>query len=142
MKYVICNINKLKYICVGLWHKRRLMKFYKQIEKKYVSQSLINNMYSDKYDVVLVDNIKNIMEENNHKKIDMLKLDIEGAEIEVLNKMLSDKIYPRYLLIEFDLLLKNKDENGDTQKIINKLINIGYKILANDNLNITMEFIN
>jgi hypothetical protein len=118
------------------------MKFYKQIEKKYVSQSLINNMYSDKYDVVLVDNIKNIMEENNHKKIDMLKLDIEGAEIEVLNKMLSDKIYPRYLLIEFDLLLKNKDENGDTQKIINKLINIGYKILANDNLNITMEFIN
>ena len=55
------------------------------------------------------------MEENNHTYIDLLKLDIEGAEINLLNKMLDDKIYPTYVLCEFDLLLKNKDINQDTK---------------------------
>lgn len=54
--------------------------------------------------------------------------------------MLNDNIYPTYLLIEFDLLLKNKDVNNTTQQILNRLIGCGYKILMNDNLNITFEY--
>ena len=54
------------------------------------------------------------MEQYGHTHIDLLKLDIEGAEIETVNQMLDDKIYPNYILIEFDLLLKNKDDNNDT----------------------------
>jgi len=66
-------------------------------------------MFGNDYDEVEVDSIKNIMNEYNHTKIYLLKLDIEGSEIDVLNQMLDDKIYPKYLCIEFDLLLKNKD---------------------------------
>ena len=68
----------------------------------------------------------------------MLKLDIEGSEIDVLNQMLDDKIYPKYLCIEFDLLLKNKDPNGITQNLVTRLQN-NYKILENKDLNITFE---
>ena len=97
-------------------------------------------MFSSNYEVVEVDTIKNIMEQNNHHKIDLLKLDIEGAEINVIEKMLDDKIYPKYLLIEFDLLLKNKDPQSLTLKLINRLMTIeNYKILVNDNLNITFQ---
>ena len=85
-----------------------------------------------------VDSIKNIMEQQNHRHIDLLKLDIEGAEIETVNQMLDDKIYPTYLLIEFDLLLKNKDPYDKTKKLISRLIlEENYTILKNDNLNIT-----
>ena len=69
------------------------------------------------------------MNDLNHTKIDLLKLDIEGSEIDVLNQMLDDKIYPKYLCIEFDLLLKRKDPNKLTQKLVNRLQENNYKIL-------------
>ena len=55
---------------------------------------------------------QNIMEEHNHRHIDLLKIDIEGAEIEVLEQMLLDNIKPTYLLVEFDLYLKRKDSDN------------------------------
>ena len=78
------------------------------------------------------------MEHQCHTQIYLLKFDIECAEIETLNQMLDDKIYPTYVLVEFDLLLKNKDPNQDTNKLVNRMVNDeNYKILKNDNLNIT-----
>ena len=95
-------------------------------------------MFGQNYDVVQVDSIKNIMEQHSHSHIDLLKLDIEGAEIETVNQMLDDKIYPTYVLIEFDLLLKNKDPNNITKQLIERMITKeDYKTLKNDNLNIT-----
>jgi FkbM family methyltransferase len=139
----ICNLkpnfNKFQYINKGLYNKKDKLKFYKQNNPNYVSQSLVNNMFGIEYDEVEVDSIKNIMVELGHRKIDLLKLDIEGSEIDVLNQMLDDNILPKYLCIEFDLLLKNKDNNNLTQKIVERLQKIGYKILVNNNLNVTFE---
>lgn len=134
------NLDKLKYINIGLWKKKDELKFYKQANEDYVSQSLVENIFGQNYDIVPVDSIKNIMEREKHTHIDLLKLDIEGAEIETLNQMLDDKIYPTYVLIEFDLLLKNKDPNNTTKQLIQRMITIeGYKMLKNDNLNITLK---
>ena len=95
-------------------------------------------MFGQNYDIVPVDSIKNIMEQQGHSHIDLLKLDIEGAEIETVNQMLDDKIYPTYVLIEFDLLLKNKDPGNTTKQLVERMITREcYKMLKNDNLNIT-----
>jgi len=132
------NFDKLNYVNIGLWNKKEELKFYKQNNENYVSQSLVENMFGQKYDVVPVDSIKNIMEQHGHSHIDLLKLDIEGAEIEVVNQMLDDKIYPTYVLIEFDLLLKNKDTGNTTKQLIERMITReNYKILKDDQLNIT-----
>ena len=37
-------------------------------------------------------------------------------------------------------ILKKKDTNNETQKIVKRLEQVGYKILKNDNLNITFEY--
>jgi FkbM family methyltransferase len=102
------DLEKFTYIDLGLWNKKDRLKFYKQNNENYVSRSLIDNFFSDKYDIVEVDSLKNIMEIYNHSKIDLLKLDIEGAEIVVLRDMIKNKIFPKYLCVEFDLLLKKK----------------------------------
>jgi methyltransferase, FkbM family len=133
------NFDNFTYINKGLYREKTRLKFYKQTNPNYVSQSLVLNMFGNEYDEVEVDSIKNIMKEYNHTKIDLLKLDIEGSEIDVLNQMLNDQIYPRYLCIEFDLLLKNKDQNKLTEKIAKRLQSNNYKILENKNLNITFE---
>ena len=77
------------------------------------------------------------MNENNNNNIDLLKLDIEGAEINVLNNLLNCKIYPKYILVEFDLLIKNKDNFNETKLLIDRLLYENYNIFANDKLNIT-----
>lgn len=133
------NFDNYTYIDKGLYTEKSKLKFYKQTNPNYVSQSLVSNMFGNEYDEVEVDSIKNIMKEYNHSKIDLLKLDIEGSEIDVLNKMLDDEIYPKYLCIEFDLLLKKKDPNQLTQKLVKRLQENNYKILENNNLNITFE---
>lgn len=134
------NLDKLYYLDIGLWNRPDTLKFYKQYNENYVSQSLIEGMFSSNYDIVMVDTVKNIMDKYNHEYIDLLKLDIEGAEINVLEKMFNDNIFPKYLCIEFDLLLKNKDYDGLTERLIQKIINdYNYKLLTDDNLNITFE---
>jgi len=61
---------------------------------------------------------------------------IEGAELQVLESMLEDKIYPTVLCVEFDYYLKGKDK-GETGVIINKLYDAGYKLLHGENWNYT-----
>lgn len=133
------DFNKITYIEKGLWKEQSKMKFFQQSNPKYVSQSLKKEMFGTNFYEVEVDSIKNLMIHNKHDKIDLLKIDIEGAEIEVINKMLDDKIYPRYLCIEFDLFLKRKDPQNKTVKLIHRLQLEGYKILFNDNMNITFQ---
>jgi hypothetical protein len=79
------------------------------------------------------------MEANGHDHIDLLKLDIEGAEIKVINKMLDDGILPKYLCIEFDLYLKQKDHDGSTRMLFERLEKMGYVIIANENMNVTFR---
>ena len=133
------NFDKFTYINMGLWNKKDELKFFKQTNENYVSQSLVDGMFGENYDVVKVDSLKNIMDANNHKKIDVLKLDIEGAEIKVLEQMIIDKIFPDILCIEFDLKLKNRDYDNSTKRIIDLLSQNSYVILKNDNYNITFQ---
>lgn len=121
-----------------MWSKKDILKFYKQTNPNYVSQSIIPNMFGTQYDIINVDSIKNIMQENNHDNIDLLKLDIEGAEIKVLKAMLKEEIFPKYLCVEFDLKLQKKDTENVTDKLIDMIVNrYNYSILVNDNYNIT-----
>ena len=133
------NFDKITYVEKGLWNTKSTMKFFKQTNPKYVSQSLKKEMFGTGFYEVDVISVKNLMQGNNDNKIDLLKLDIEGAEIEVINQMLDDKIYPVYLCIEFDLYLQKKDKNNATRNVINRLISVGYEVLKNDNMNITFQ---
>ena len=53
--------------------------------------------------------------------------------------MIEKKIFPRYLCIEFDLFIKRKDKKNESNRILKKLIDIGYIILQNNKFNITLK---
>lgn len=72
------NFNKISFLEVGLWNCKQTCKFFRQSNTEYVSQSLIDGMFSSNHDMVQVDTLKNIMDTFHHKNIDLLKLDIEG----------------------------------------------------------------
>lgn len=134
------NLKKMYYVKKGLWRERDKLKFYKQENENYVSQSLIKDMFGKEYDRVEVLSVKDLMREKQNTRIDLLKMDIEGAEVEVLNNMLDDEIYPKYLCIEFDLALKRKDPDESTKKLLARLMRGGYRMLKNDRMNITFMY--
>ena len=129
------NFSKFTYIQKGLWSHADSLKFYKPINEKYVSHTLIENMYSNNYELVEVDSIKNIMNALNHTHIDILKVDIEGSELIVLGQMLKDGIFPNYICIEFDLKLKGIDRENKTDSLISDLEKAGYILADNDRWN-------
>lgn len=130
--------DNFEYLPVALSDCETDIKFYKPVNPEYVSHTVIADMYSSEYETVKADTLSNIMKKQGHTTIDLLKLDIEGAEINVLKHMIQSDIYPKYLAVEFDLFLKGKDPKNETQEIINKLL-LKYNIIYNDSANVTFE---
>ena len=73
--------------------------------------------------------LSTIIDKLGHDRIDLLKMDIEGAEYEVLNGLLESPVLPRQLLVEFHHRFV---ENGleRTYDIIARLGDVGYRIFA------------
>ncbi len=88
------------------------IKFYQPINLKHVSHSISNwqNNYSKNSAHIVVNtiNLKNIIKKYKLQNIEMIKLDIEGAEFKVLLDLLRQKIKPKQILVEFDELQTNK----------------------------------
>ena len=64
----------------------------------------------------------------------MIKLDIEGAEIEVIENMMYSKIYPNQILVEIDELNKiDKISVERFNKINNLLVKNNYELIYTEN---------
>lgn len=131
------NLQKMKFVEKGVNDTPGNLKFYKQSNPNYVSQSLEPSMFTSSYDVVPVDTIENIVKQHSIQNIELIKMDIEGSEVKVLHNMIDTNILPKYLLVEFDLYLKHKDPKGTkTAAVIKRLLQF-YTMFHNDNYNIT-----
>jgi hypothetical protein len=99
-----------------------------------VSHSIINyqNNYRNDTDCIEVDSItlNSILKNRNVSQLPLLKLDIEGAEIEVLSKMLDDKILPQQILVEIDELnVPSRRAASNFNRINSRLIECGYRLV-------------
>ena len=73
--------------------------------------------------------IATIMKKLQHKKIDLMKIDVEGSEYEIVEDMIRSQIKPQQLLIEFHHRFKNKSKIM-TINAIKHLQENGYKIFS------------
>ena len=73
--------------------------------------------------------LKSIVNKLRHKRIDLLKMDIEGAEYEVLGDLIDTGIRPTQLLVEFHHRFSSIGK-AKTADIIERLHEVGYRIFA------------
>ena len=96
---------------------------------KHSSQSILHRPKGEENGIeVQFHKLKTVMDKLGHEKIDVLKMDIEGAEYEVLDNVLSSDIKVDQLLVEFH---HNKFRNikvSDTRRIIGELHKNGFRI--------------
>ena len=131
------NTNNIIMNNYGIYIKNDTMKFYKPKNSNYVSHSLVKSLASNDYILVDIKNIIDVMKSFNHQQIDLLKIDVEGVELLILNKLFDNNIYPKYLCVDFDLMRNFPEISEDFNKIIQKMFNIGYKIIKNTNYDIS-----
>ncbi len=78
--------------------------------------------------VAPVKKLSTIMRELGHDHIDLLKIDIEGVECEVLNQMIEEGVFPKYLSVDFDLGWTVENQNRkECMKVMKRLKRVGYK---------------
>lgn len=80
-----------------------------------------------------------LMARNGHERIDLLKIDIEGAEYEVLDDMLARRLPVRQVLVEFHHLNLPGIRRSQTIRAILKMLAAGYQLLDQEGGNHTFR---
>ena len=99
IEYINKNIKTKNFIMhpFGFYNKDCILKFYQPINKNYISHSIFNKGGGSTINVKMK-KIVSVMKELGHNNIDLLKIDIEGAEYDFIKDMIKNKIYPTQLL--------------------------------------------
>lgn len=142
IKYVTENtkdVSNYIFESVGLWDEKTTLKFYEPKNKEHVSHSFLNLQKTNEYIEVEVDTLLNIMNKHGHKKIDLIKIDIEGSEYRVLNYILENNIDIDIICVEFDEMHHPFDYNFKQriEKYILALKENNYELLKQDKGNFT-----
>ncbi|MCU4156683.1 FkbM family methyltransferase [Carboxylicivirga sp. A043] len=135
-------INNFHFVPVGISDKTGELEFFLPVNDNHVSGSLVDNAVtnSDNTIKVPVKDLKTIAKELGHQSIDVLKMDIEGAEYDVIPSILESGINIRQVLIEFHHRLYPQG-NQKTKEAIELLAQHGYRVFATSEILEEISFI-
>lgn len=139
--YDLTKINKDNFILIknALYNNdNKQLKFFAPKNKNHVSHSISDwqNDYKKTSDFIKVNTItiKSILKQYDIQDLEILKLDIEGAEVEVIKNILSEKIFPNQILVEFDELNKiNELAISRFEEVHQLLLSKNYKLIKTTN---------
>jgi len=130
---VASGVRNLHFVPLGLWSSSKRMRFYAPRNAEHVSHSIVNlqrtKVYFEADCVTLVD----LMARFGHANLDLLKLDIEGAEFEVLESITAAHVSVRILCVEFD----QPASIGRMLRTVQRLRETGYELLDINGFNFT-----
>lgn len=89
---------------VGLWSEDTEQVFWAPQDRKHVSYSIPNIQGTDTHFTAVCRRISSVMRELGHDRVDLLKLNIEGAEYGVLDSLAEDGLLPDLILVHMHVL--------------------------------------
>lgn len=87
---------------VGVWDEDTILKFWQPRFDDYASFSALNLHGTSDYVECEVKTVKTLAAELGHERIDIIKMDIEGAEQRVIPYLIAEGIRPTVLCVEYD----------------------------------------
>jgi len=94
--------DRFVLVPVGLWNEAAELRFFNPRNMRDVNYSVVNLQDTDDYFIGQVKTLREVMNDLGDIAIDLLKVDIEGAEHHVIQSFLEDGIRPEVVCIEFD----------------------------------------
>lgn len=108
--------SKIYFFPYGAWSSNETLKFYAPQNPEHVSHSILNMQATEEYFMAECLTPTSLMEKSRCKSMDLLKLNIEGAEYEVMQALFLEGIYPTVICITFDELHTQID-GGAAQRL-------------------------
>lgn len=131
-------VDRFSFRAVGLWSETKTMEFFVPPSEGMASYS-ISNIHAGKEKIALeCETFSDICSKLGIEEIDLVKIDIEGAEYEAIDSILASGILPKQLLVEFDEGWKPLDSQAidRIQTTINKLDAAGYLVSFQEDWNL------
>lgn len=104
------QLSEIVFVPVGLWDKKEILKFYDPERENYASTSAYLFTDSKRYIEAPVDRLSNLMRDLGHSRVDLLKIEIEGAEYKVIDSIVEDLPDVGAILVEFDEVYNTNDK--------------------------------
>lgn len=120
-------------IPVGLSDEQGTLRFYAPENPDHVSHSVKNIQRTATYFTATVQTLAGLMAVLGHDRVDLVKLDIEGAEHDTIRRMLADGLRPTVLCVEFD----QPEPLSWGRATATALRGAGYDLVKVDGLNMT-----
>lgn len=121
-----------EFLPVGLWEVDTCLKFYAPADPTHVSHSVVNIQGTSQWFEAEVWSLDRVIVASNLSHIDVLKMDIEGAEVAVLRHMLLSRTRPHALCVELDAPLPVSRTLG----LLRQLRRAGYRLAAAEGWNL------
>lgn len=93
---------RFSHVPVGLSGRTEVVRFYAPERPDHISHSIKNLQRTTAFFEAEVLTIGALMRRLGHTRVDLVKLDIEGAEHETIAQMLQDGIRPSVVCVEYD----------------------------------------
>ena len=129
----LADVPSITFLPVGMWSESSVLQFFAPRDPSHVSHSVVNLQgTTDSFDA-RCESPADTMRALGHKSLTLLKLDIEGAEYEVLGSVLRDNLDIAVICVEFDQPAPVRK----TLRQIGALRAAGYTCIAAENWNYT-----
>ena len=127
------TLKRYELVETGLAGTSTSMRFYSPSDPHHISHSIKNLQHTNTFFTADVRTVKDTMLHLGHEHLDLLKLDIEGAEHDTIRTMLRDDIKPTVLAVEFD----QPEPFRWAVNTVRLLRQAGYQLLKVDQFNFT-----
>jgi FkbM family methyltransferase len=120
----------------GLWSSDTELEFWAPADPAHVSYSAMNLQRTSQSITAPVRSLSSLMGELGHDHIDLLKMDIEGAEFEVIDSLIGNtKVRPSLVCVEFDQPVPARRVRDKSRQLVAE----GYDLVAIDGWNYTFS---
>ena len=127
---------RFHFLPYGIWSEDRTMTFH-QPEEGLMFHSLTSDADASSQFDAECKRLATLMRELGHDHIDLLKLDIEGAEYDVVDDLVTSGIRPRVLCVEFHGVARMDASMWRLRRSLRALAQTGYRIVHIEHLNFT-----
>ena len=125
--------ENFRFVPVGWWHTASQVRFYSPSDPLHVSHSVVNLQATSSFISVPVEPVHQLMKELGDHRVDLIKMDIEGAEYAVIEDILVHGPRPTVWCIEFD----QPQPIARTLRAARKLRKAGYELVKIESFNFT-----
>jgi FkbM family methyltransferase len=118
----------------GLWENSDRLHFYVPRNSNHVSHSILNLQNTSESIILDVKRLSTVMTELGHDNVDLLKIDIEGAEYKVIESVIEDNLDVTIICVEFDEWFNPLDSayKKRIKNSIDRLVSSGYSIVNSE----------